>query len=201
MLRPREYLIVPANEPIVICNFDPSWPARFQTIGESLRARLGDAVLRIDHIGSTSVPNLPAKDLIDVQLTVRELEDADRWPDELVQGLIRRPGITVDHVPAGAPTGPTQWAKRYWSERRRLHVHVRQEGRLNQRYALLFRDYLRADRSAAGAYGQLKRALAEAADDNWDTYYAVKDPACDLIMAAAEQWAVRVGWCPQEGDA
>lgn len=130
MLRLREHLIVPASEPIVICDFDPSWPARFQTIGESLRARLGDAVLRIDHIGSTSVPDLPAKDLIDVQLTVRELEDADRWPDELVQGLIRRPGITADHVPAGAPTGSTQWAKRYWSERQRLHVHVRQEGRL-----------------------------------------------------------------------
>jgi GrpB-like predicted nucleotidyltransferase (UPF0157 family) len=80
-------------------------------------------------------------------------------------------------------------------------VHVRQEGRLNQRYALLFRDYLRADPGAAGAYGQLKQALAEAAGRDWDTYYSVKDPACDLIMAAAEQWAVRVGWHPHECDA
>ncbi len=57
-------------------------------------------------------------------------------------------------------------------------------GRLNQRYALLFRDYyLRADAAAAGAYGQVKRALAQAVPDDWDTYYAtVKDPACDLIM-------------------
>lgn len=192
---------MPAGEPIIICDYDPGWPARFQAIGESLRSLFGDAVLRIDHIGATSVPGLPAKDLIDVQLTVRELGDADRWPHELMPVLIRRPAITADHVPAGAPTERRQWAKRYWSERRTLHVHVRQEGRLNQRYALLFRDYLRADGGAAGTYGQLKRALAEAAGDDWDTYYAVKDPACDLIMAAAEQWAVRVGWHPREWDA
>jgi len=41
MLLPRKHLIVPASEPIVICDFDPSWPARFQAIGESLRVRLG----------------------------------------------------------------------------------------------------------------------------------------------------------------
>jgi GrpB-like predicted nucleotidyltransferase (UPF0157 family) len=83
-----------------------------------------------------------------------------------------------------------------------IHVHVRQDGRLNQRYALLFRDYLRADATAAAAYGLMKRALAEvAAPDDWDTYYAVKDPACDLIMAGAEQWALRTAWTPGPSDA
>ena len=54
---------------------------------------------------------------------------------------------------------------------------------------------------AAGAYGQVKRALAQVAPDYWDTYYAVKDPACDLVIAAAEQRAIRVGWTPAESDA
>ncbi len=80
-------------------------------------------------------------------------------------------------------------------------MHVREQGRLNQRYPLLFRDYLRADSVAAEAYAQVKRALAIAAPDDWDTYYAVKDPVCDVIIAAAEHWAVRVGWTPPDSDA
>jgi GrpB-like predicted nucleotidyltransferase (UPF0157 family) len=87
-----------------------------------------------------------------------------------------------------------QWEKLYWSNGSSIHLHVREQGRLNQRYPLLFRDYLRADPIAAGAYGLLKRALAEVVADDWDTYYAVKDPACDLILAGAEQWAARTAW-------
>jgi GrpB-like predicted nucleotidyltransferase (UPF0157 family) len=186
----------------VISDYDPAWPSKFRGIGDSLRRQLdGAIVLRIDHIGSTAVPGLAAKDLIDVQLTVGRLDEVDEWPDELLPGLTRRPGNTVDHVPSGAPAEPAEWTKRYWSDRHTVHVHVREQGRLNQRYALMFRDYLRADATAAGAYGQLKRALAEAVADDWDAYYAVKDPACDLIISAAEHWAVRVGWIPAESDA
>ena len=185
---------------IVITDYDPTWPDRFQGIGKSLRNQLGAEALRIDHIGSTAVPGLAAKDLIDVQVTVGQLADADRWPDQLLAGVARRPEIAADHIPAGAPADGRQWTKRYWSADD-VHVHVREQGRLNQRYALLFRDYLRADVVAAGAYGQVKRALAHAAPDDWDTYYAVKDPACDLVIAAAEHWAVRSGWTPPVSDA
>ena len=75
-----------------------------------------------------------------------------------------------------------------------MNVHVRELGRLNQRYASLFRDYLRADRAAADSYGELKGALAVAARGDWDMYYAVKDPACDLIIVGAEEWALRTAW-------
>jgi GrpB-like predicted nucleotidyltransferase (UPF0157 family) len=71
--------------------------------------------------------------------------------------------VTTDHVPLGLPPDPDEWTKLHWSDGRSIHLHVREEGRLNQRYALLFRDYLRADQIAAGAYGLLKRALAELA--------------------------------------
>ena len=189
------------GRPLVISDHRSDWPGRFRIVAASLREQLGHEALRIDHIGSTAVGGLAAKDLIDVQVTVRSLADADQWDDELIAGLVRGADIIGDHVPAGAPADPREWAKRYWSDRRSVHVHVREEGRLNQRYALLFRDYLRADACAAEAYGELKRALASAASGDWTMYYAVKDPACDLIIAAAEQWAARVGWDAPRSDA
>lgn len=190
-----------AGRPLIIVDADPTWPERFEQVGGLLRAALGDAARRIDHIGSTAVPGLPAKDIIDVQVTVDDLHVADRWLDELLPGLVRRPAIVADHVPAEATTEQADWGKRYWSNGSDLHVHVRAGGRANQRYALLFREYLRADTFAAGAYGDLKRALAAAAPDDWDAYYDVKDPACDLIIAGAEQWAARVRWAPPPSDA
>lgn len=189
-------------EPLSIVDHDPSWTVRFSRVGAALRERLGDAALRIDHIGSTAVPGLAAKDIVDVQVTVTHLEDADGWPDELLPGVVRRHrGTADDHVPPGNPTDAHDWTKHYWSDRHRLHVHVRENGSLNQRYALLFRDYLRADGVAAAAYGLLKRALAAAAGDDRQTYNAVKEPACDLIIAGAEQWARRPAWAPGPSDA
>ena len=122
------------RKPLVIADYDPAWPDRFLAIGRSLRGALGDAILCIDHIGSTAVAGLPAKDLIDVQVTVRDLAGADAWAEELLPGLVRRQKVTADHVPPGATADPSEWTKRYWSERWTLHVHVREQGRLNQRY-------------------------------------------------------------------
>lgn len=157
--------------------------------------------LRIDHIGSTSVPGLGAKDVIDIQVTAGTQQETDSWPDELLPGILRHPSIDRDHVPPGAPPDAPDWAKRLWSQHQAVHVHVRVAGRPNQRYPLLFRDYLRADPRAAAAYETLKRALFELAPNDWDAYYAVKDPACDLIIAGAEQWAARTGWALGPSDA
>ena len=184
-----------------IVDYDPAWPDRFATIGAALHERLGERALRIDHIGSTAVPGLAAKDVIDLQVTVAHLKVAEDWPDELLPNLRRRPRVTTDHVPLGVISDAHEWTKLYWSDDVSLHLHVREDGRLNQRYPILFRDYLRADPMAAGAYGLLKRALAEVAADDLDIYYAVKDPACDLIVAGAEQWAVRTAWTPGQSDA
>lgn len=188
-------------KPLRVVDYDSSWPERFAECAADLRVELGPGILRIDHIGSTSVPGLAAKDVIDIQVTVGRLRDADAWPDELLPELSRRAENDRDHVPAGLVANPCEWAKRMWSRPSRVHLHVREQGRANQRYALLFRDYLRSDANAAGAYQALKRALAERADDDWDLYYAVKDPACDLILAGAEQWAARHGWTPGPPDA
>jgi GrpB-like predicted nucleotidyltransferase (UPF0157 family) len=73
-------------------------------------------------------------------------------------------------------------------------------GRANQRYAVLFRDYLRANPAMAVAYGQVKLALAAYHADDVEAYYAIKDPVCDVIMGGAEDWAATTGWVPGPSD-
>ena len=184
-----------------IVDHDERWAERFAALGSSLRAELGAEALRIDHIGSTSVAGLAAKDIIDVQVTVVRLTHADAWSEALLPGLTRRGDKHRDHVPPGASELAADWEKRLWARPHEAHVHVREDGRANQRYALLFRDYLRADATAAQAYAHVKRMLALHVPDDWEAYYAVKDPACDLIWAGAQQWAERTGWELATSDA
>ncbi len=185
---------------IEILPHQPRWAAEFRQMESSLRQALGPLALRIDHIGSTSVPGLGAKDIVDVQVTVASL-----FPEEPLSAAFlaaeypMRDGVWEDHRPAGDERPEAEWQKRYCRERegtRRVHIHVRVAGAANQRYALLFRDFLRSNPSAAGSYDQIKRELARLHPDDVDAYYAVKDPACDLIMAAAEGWAAATDWEP-----
>lgn len=179
---------------VVIVEPKASWPSEFATIASAVRDALGPYALRVDHIGSTSVPDLPAKDVIDVQLTVAAL-DRDRLARVLSRAGFVDQEIGQDHRPPGA-TGPDEdWQKLFFQagSGRPVNLHVRVAGRPNQRYALLFRDYLRAHPDSAAAYARLKRALAELEIDI-GTYADVKDPACDLIFIAAEDWAAQTGW-------
>ena len=174
-----------------IIGYDRVWPARFDQLASVIRHELGSDVVRIDHIGSTSVPGLAAKNTIDIQVTVASLSTADCWPEKI--GPFRRGGFCEDHVPPEAMPG-ADWTKRFWSSSRpSANLHVREAGRANQRYAVLFRDYLRANRKSASAYERAKRQLADLCDDT-ATYADAKDPICDLIMENAERWAVEVGW-------
>jgi GrpB-like predicted nucleotidyltransferase (UPF0157 family) len=180
-----------------------SWARQFQTLGRILRDSLGDLALRIDHIGSTSVPGLAAKDVIDIQVTVAELDLASLLPAFARAGFEHRPDNPGDHRPPGTTGSQQDWAKLFFSPGSHdiaSHVHVRAIGRPNQRYALLFRDYLRARPDAAAAYGELKRRLA-ALGISRGAYADVKDPVCDIIIAAAEDWAASTGWSPGPSDA
>jgi GrpB-like predicted nucleotidyltransferase (UPF0157 family) len=78
--------------------------------------------------------------------------------------------------------------------RRRVNLHVRVAGRANQRYALLFRDYLRAHPDTAAAYGEFKKRAASLPLESVGEYADLKDPVCDLIYLPAEEWAERTGW-------
>lgn len=184
---------------IKIVPYDQSWPAEFRHIGAPLQEALGNLARRIDHIGSTAVPGLAAKDIIDVQVTVAELDAAALAAALAPLGYTLAAAISGDHMPPGRHDPPQEWRKLYFRApegQRRTNLHVRQAGRANQRYALLFRDYLRADPLAAAAYGQVKEALARLHPADMDAYYDVKDPVCDIIMAAAELWALTTAYTP-----
>lgn len=189
---------------VEIVEYDSAWPAEFAALAQALRAAVGALALRIDHIGSTSVPGLAAKDRIDIQLTAGGLDDVPAVEAALVPlGYTLAGQLSRDHAPPGWVGSAEQWNKRFFRAppaQRPTNLHVRAAGRANQRYPLLFRDYLRAHPASAAAYAELKRRLAAGLRDP-DDYPDVKDPACDIIMAAAEDWAIQVGWAPGPSDA
>jgi GrpB-like predicted nucleotidyltransferase (UPF0157 family) len=189
------------NPKYQIVDYNESWPQEFAQIARHLREGLGVLAIRIDHIGSTAVQGLPAKDIIDIQITVPALNQ------ELIQAMEKLGyslpgGEYCDHVPPGQNEDPKHWEKLYFrapANQRRTHTHVRVSGRANQRYPLLFRDYLRSHPKTAEAYARLKRMLAENLAVP-GMYPDVKDPAVDLIYLAAEEWAEQTGWQPGESD-
>lgn len=187
---------------VTIIPYQDSWVTEFQVIASRLRQGLGDLALRIDHIGSTSVPGLAAKDVIDIQVTVAALDD--RVVSAMAAlGYTRPEGIWRDHRPPNMVGPESEWEKMLFSPpagQRRTNTHVRVLGRANQRYPILFRDYLRSHPDSAAAYAELKRRLAQHLADP-KMYPEVKDPAVDLIYFAAEVWAAATGWQPGPPDA
>jgi len=152
--------------------------------------------MRIDHIGSTSVPGLGAKDVIDIQVTVQEL--SPKIIQKMVNaGYEHRGNLTHDHVPSGENDDPKLWEKFVFVEpqgQRRANIHVRVDGNPNQRYPLLFRDYLRAHPNSARSIELIKREIAKRHADDIETYYDIKDPVYDLIWDAALDWAKYTCW-------
>ncbi len=189
---------------IEIVAYKPSWPLEFAELGSRLRAALGDRALTIHHIGSTSVPGLDAKDVIDVQITVSSLEDAALKPALERAGFVWREDINRDHAPPGMTVPDVEFEKRYAKapdSARPTHIYVRVAGRWNQRYALLCRDYLRSHAGAANAYAEIKRQLARYFPNDAEAYYDIKDPVFDVIMAGAEDWASFTNWTPDTTNA
>jgi RimJ/RimL family protein N-acetyltransferase/GrpB-like predicted nucleotidyltransferase (UPF0157 family) len=173
------------------------WADDFQTLAGELSGALGALAVRIDHIGSTSVPGLAAKDVIDAQVIVASLHPEG----ELVE-VFGRLGFDLasgdwnrrDAVPASW-NGPSEaWDKLVFAPvDARSNVHVRVDGSPNARRPLLFRDYLRSDPVARDAWGAFKTILAGRISD-LAAYGQVKNPATDILLVAAERWADETGW-------
>ena len=118
---------------IVISSYDPRWPDEFEKIRTTLAQTLGAVALRIDHIGSTSVPGLGAKDNIDIQITVHALTNAIKTA-MLNAGYPCFAPATHDHVPAGEDATPARWEKLLFTQpegHRRANIHVRVAGNPN----------------------------------------------------------------------
>ena len=81
---------------------------------------------------------------------------------------------------------------------RRTNIHIRENGRLNQRYALLFRDYIRCSVTIRRAYELIKVRLAEIFPDSIEGYLYIKDPLIDLMFEAAQTWAEATNWVPDD---
>jgi GrpB-like predicted nucleotidyltransferase (UPF0157 family) len=172
------------------------WPRVAAELAGALRDALGGAALRVEHIGSTSIPGMAAKDILDMQVSVANLARSDLvFGEPLARlGFVRMPFLH-DHVPAGCADDPGGSEKRVWRRRGRVrdvNLHVRLAGSANERLALLFLDWFRAHPAAVPAF---KRALADAAPD-LEPCTTVKNPAVDLVVAAAGGWVAATGWQP-----
>jgi GrpB-like predicted nucleotidyltransferase (UPF0157 family) len=178
--------------PVEIVAYDPAWPARFAELGRELRAGLGEVALRIDHIGSTAVPGLAAKPIIDIQISVADLEPLAAY---------RQP---LEHLGYVYRADNPERTKRYFREppgRRRTHVHVRRAGSFSEQWALLFRDYLRFHPELAAEYAGEKRRLALRFGDDRRGYTDAKGPFLWEIIRRADAWAQAQGWAPGPSDA
>ncbi len=163
-----------------------------------LHGSLGGLATRIDHIGSTAIPGMPAKDIIDLQVSVGDLTEAASSFDAPLAALgFARSPYEADHVPAGRADDQARWAKRLWLRRDgsggAANLHARLVGSPNERLSLLFRDWFCAHPDAVPAYGRFKEALADISPDV-GAYADVKDPVVDLVVAVAEPWAAATGW-------
>jgi GrpB-like predicted nucleotidyltransferase (UPF0157 family) len=189
---------------IEVVPYNEVWPLEFLSIGFRLREAFGEHAVAIHHVGATSVPGLCGKDAIDIQVTVVNLENPALTP--ALEALCLpwwSEELFFDHTPPGMTLPKSELVKRmaFTRDQRPIYVHLRVEGRFNQRYPLLCRDYLRANPLAAHAFGELKLQLALRFPDDVESYFDIKDPAFDLIMVGAEGWAATTGWQPPPSDA
>lgn len=188
--------------PAVLRDPDPRWPALATLLGARVSAAAGG--LPVEHIGSTSIPGLPAKDVIDLQLVVPDLATADRLAGPLAgAGFPRVSGVYPDnpHPIPGMPASadPAGWDKRLHANSdpgRAVNLHVRVRDAPNRRHAVLVRDWLRADPVARQEYLGVKRELAAryARDQNAGRYAEAKEPWFTAAAPRAEAWAAATGW-------
>lgn len=181
-----------ARAPRQLVPYDPTWPDQARRIVARLQTACGAKALRVDHIGSTALPGMDAKDVIDVQVTVESLDVADELADTLADiGYPRIAGITSD---VAHSDDPALWRKRIHASAdpgRSANIHVRVDGWPNQRFALLFPDWLKANPGVREDYLKAKRAAQQAPD-----YVEAKEPWFLDNYRRAWEWADATGWRP-----
>ena len=177
---------------VEVVPYRPEWAAEGADLAVML-ARLLPGATATDHIGSTSVPGMPAKDCIDLMVRVDSLSDADLRP-LTAAGYRERPEEWNRAEALGATTHP----KRVFGPPaggRPVNIHVREAQAKTARYALLFRDFLRANADHRDTWGCFKLRMADECPDIY-AYGQAKAAAQPPLMALAEQWATESGWQP-----
>ena len=177
---------------VEVVAYQGRWAREGADLVDRLRQLLPSATA-VDHIGSTAVPGLCAKDCLDAMVRVTALTPGDLIP-LLDAGFRERPeewnrAETMDEV---------TYPKRVFAPPiggRSVNVHVREAGSATARYALLFRDYLRADQDSRDSWGQFKTLIAKSEADIY-AYGQIKATVQPLLMTLADRWAVDSGWRP-----
>src|SRR5438552_7473062 len=151
-------------DPIVIVDYSPAWPLEFERLRDRAAAAVGDIAFAIEHVGSTAVPGLAAKPVIDLVIVV-EPEDVQAAIDRLtVIGYVHQGNLGVEGREAfGVPEGE-----------RRHHLYVSPTDSQELRAQLAFRNRLRADPALATEYEALKRELARRFRDDRESYTDAK---------------------------
>ena len=136
--------------PVVLADYSPQWPGLYEREADRIRSVLGDRVLLLEHIGSTSVPGLAAKPIIDVLLVVADPADEPDYVSPLERAgyrlVIREPDWHQHRVLKGPDTN--------------INLHVHPPGSPEIEANLRFRDHLRADQADRALYERVKRELA-----------------------------------------
>lgn len=148
----------------------------------------------VEHIGSTSVPGMAAKDCLDMMVVVNDLVTSAVEPALTSAGYRRRPEPWNNLEEAGGST----WPKMVFAPpagARSVNIHIRTIGSATLRVSLLFRDHLRANPERTRLWSQLKSEASLLAPD-LAAYGRLKLPAWCLLMELAEVWATEVGWTP-----
>ena len=163
----------PAN--IVVADYDDAWPGRFEVLAEKVRRALGPRARCLEHIGSTSVPGLAAKPIIDMLLIVDDVRDEAEFVAPLeVAGFelrVREP----DH-------------RMFRTPQRDMHLHVYASGRAEARDYLDLRDWLRVSSDDRTLYATAKRRLAQKRWNDMNDYADAKTDVVHEILARARTW-------------
>lgn len=193
-------------EPVLVAA-RPDWDLQAQRLIARLALACGGKAVRIDHVGSTAVPGLDAVDALDLQVTVADLAAADALAEPLAAAGFPRLDRFDREEPkpsygAGGETDPAVWAMRMHGSAdpgQPARIAVRVEGWPGQQFAVLLRDWLRADAAAAAEFVELKRAAARSAAECADpvradvVYGEAKAPWFDRAYHRAWAWAEQTG--------
>lgn len=164
---------------VTVVKHDPDWPHKFEMEAKAIQHQIGSVINDIHHIGSTSVPGLMAKPVIDMLLDVSGLADLDNQSYKLE-------GLGYEAMGECGIAGRRYFRK--GGDNRTHHVHAFKTGDANLIRHIAFRDYLIAHKEVAAAYGALKSDIAKRCNNDIEQYWKQKDGFIKYHEVIALEW-------------